>query len=64
MKRKDYLYSIILDQNTPELRKEFEDLGYSEMVGTGLAFNPDKGNCINYYLCRDWRIYSYNSRSY
>lgn len=46
MKRKDYLYSIILDQNTPELRKEFEDLGYSEMVGTGLAFNPDKGNCI------------------
>lgn len=40
MKRKDYLYSIILDQNTPELRKEFEDLGYSEMVGTGLAFNP------------------------
>ena len=46
MKRKDHLYSIILDQNTPELRKEFEDLGYSEMVGTGLAFNPDKGNCI------------------
>lgn len=37
MKRKDHLYSIILDQNTPELRKEFEDLGYSEMVGTGLA---------------------------
>lgn len=46
MKKKDYLYSVILDQNTPELRKEFEDLGYSEMVGTGLAFNPDKGNCI------------------
>lgn len=46
MKKKDYLYSVILDKNTPELRKNFEDLGYSEMVGTGLCINLDKGNCI------------------
>lgn len=46
MEKKNYLYSIILDQNTPELRKSFEDLGYTEMVGTGLSYNPSKGNCI------------------
>lgn len=46
MEKKDYLYSIILDQNTPELRKEFENFGYTKMNHTGLAYKTDSGDCI------------------